>query len=128
MVVAIGSVTTAWNLATTAVGLFKAAAGITAGTAAAGALASTALVGGAAVGAYYSTEAEQTLQQKMDAAKAKGEPNWNEIQWWPQARTNSSSQNVTINVNNGNVSAQQIAEAIRRANRSSGTNVLQTPQ
>jgi|688.fasta_scaffold66753_5 hypothetical protein len=33
-------------------------------------------------------------------------------------------QNVTINVNNGNVTAQDIANAIRRQNRATGTNIL----
>jgi hypothetical protein len=33
-------------------------------------------------------------------------------------------QNVTINVNNGNVTAQQIADTINKANRVSGTNVI----
>jgi hypothetical protein len=33
-------------------------------------------------------------------------------------------QAVTINVNNGNVTAQDIVDAIRKANRATGTNVL----
>jgi hypothetical protein len=35
-------------------------------------------------------------------------------------------QNVTINVNNGNVTAQQIADKINKANRVSGTSVIRT--
>jgi hypothetical protein len=34
------------------------------------------------------------------------------------------SQNVTINVNNGNVTAQQIANAINRGNRATGTSLI----
>jgi hypothetical protein len=34
------------------------------------------------------------------------------------------AQNVTINVNNGNVTAQQIANAINRGNRATGTNLI----
>jgi hypothetical protein len=33
---------------------------------------------------------------------------------------------VTINVNNGNVTAQDIANKINRANRSTGTNLIRT--
>jgi hypothetical protein len=39
-----------------------------------------------------------------------------------ESRTNN--QNVTINVNNGNVTAQQIANAINRGNRTTGTNLI----
>jgi hypothetical protein len=38
----------------------------------------------------------------------------------------SPVQNVTINVNNGNVTAQQIADKINKANRLSGTSVIRT--
>jgi hypothetical protein len=41
-----------------------------------------------------------------------------------EPRTNN--QNVTINVNNGNVTADQIANSIRRANKATGTNILRT--
>ena len=46
----------------------------------------------------------------------------------PQTPTNirqiENAQNVTINVNNGNVTAQQIANAINRGNRATGTNLI----
>jgi hypothetical protein len=35
-------------------------------------------------------------------------------------------QNVTINVNNGNITAQEIADKINRGNRSTGTNLIRT--
>jgi hypothetical protein len=38
----------------------------------------------------------------------------------------SPVQNVTINVNNGNITAQQIADKINKANRVSGTSVIRT--
>jgi hypothetical protein len=123
MVTAIGAVTTAWNAATTAVTLFKAAAGISSVAAVTGGVVGAGLVGGAAVGAYYSTEAQQTLQQKMDAAKAAGEPNWADIQWWPEARTSQPTITNNINVKTG-ATAQEIADAINRANRASGTNLI----
>ena len=34
------------------------------------------------------------------------------------------AQNVTINVNNGNVTAQEIADKVNRANRATGTNII----
>jgi hypothetical protein len=39
-------------------------------------------------------------------------------------RQSDKAQNVTINVNNGNVTAQQIANALNKANRVSGTNLI----
>ena len=50
----------------------------------------------------------------------------------PQTPTNirqlEQAQNVTINVNNGNVTAQEIANAVNRANRASGTNLIRNAQ
>jgi hypothetical protein len=42
----------------------------------------------------------------------------------PNIRQIENAQNVTINVNNGNVTAQQIADTLNRASRSSGTNLI----
>jgi hypothetical protein len=46
----------------------------------------------------------------------------------PQTPTNirqiEQAQNVTINVNNGNVTAQEIADKINRGNRATGTNLI----
>jgi hypothetical protein len=122
MVTAIGAVTAAWQAATTAVTLFKAAAGIStvAGAAAAAGVAGAGLVIGTGIGSYYSTQAEQTLQQKMDEAKAKGEPKLEDIPWWPSPKVNPP-QNVTINVNQGNITAQEIYDKLRRLNKASGT-------
>jgi hypothetical protein len=50
----------------------------------------------------------------------------------PQTPTNirqlEQSQNVVININNGNVNPQQVANAINRANRASGTNLIRGAQ
>jgi hypothetical protein len=120
MVIAIGAVTTAWNAATTAVTLFKAAAGIASVGAVTGGVVGAGLVGGAAAGAYYGTEARQDLQRAIDAAAAKGEPKLEDIPWWPSPKVNPP-QSVTINVNKGNVTAQEILDKIRRLNKASGT-------
>lgn len=46
----------------------------------------------------------------------------------PQTPTNirqiENAQNVTINVNNGNITAQEIADKINRGNRTTGTNLI----
>jgi len=34
------------------------------------------------------------------------------------------AQNVVININNGNITAQEIADKINRGNRSTGTNLI----
>jgi hypothetical protein len=126
MVVAIGGVTTAWNLATIAVNGFKTAAGIAAiaGTAGTAAAIGVPLVGAAAIGGYGKGEALMSLEQKMEQGRANDE--YNRSRGLPLGTP--VPQNITINMNAGNITGQQIADAIRRANRSTGTNVLQTPQ
>jgi len=125
MVIAIGAVTTAWNAATTAVTLFKSAAGIAAiagvSTAvAAGTVGTLGVAGaGAAAGGYLQGQA-LAEQSRIYTGGTRYEG----------AGTlfgdafKAPSQNVTINVNKGNVTAQEIADAIRKAQRITGTNVL----
>lgn len=143
MVAAIATVTAAWKVATTAVGLYKAAALLTGGASAVGAVTGGAaaagaaaggitvgsvalpLVGGAAVGAYYGSDAKQDLRAALDAAE-KGEPYekpWerNGVDINPR---DNVTQNVTINVNNGNVTATEIAGKINKAIKTTGTNVI----
>jgi hypothetical protein len=127
MVTAIGGVTAAWNLATIAVNGFKTAAGIAAAVSGSPVLATGAALAGAGAGGFQQgmALAEQSRIYGGDPSQgyqATGRLFGNAFQ--PPQQT----QNVTINMNAGNITAQQIAEAIRRANRSTGTNVLQTPQ
>jgi hypothetical protein len=128
MVIAIGTVTTAWNIATAAVNAFKAAAGIAAiaGVSTAVGAGTVGVLGaagaGAAVGGYMQG---QTAGQTADIYQ--GETSYEEGGLFGGAfgyGARSSKQNVTININKGNVTAQEIAEAIRKANRVTGTNVL----
>jgi hypothetical protein len=126
MVAAIGGVTAAWNLATIAVNGFKTAAGIAAAVSGSPVLATGAALAGAGAGGYAQgiALAEQSRIYGGDPAvqQQTGRLFGNAFQ--PPQQT----QNVTINMNAGNITAQQIAEAIRKANKSTGTNVLQTPQ
>lgn len=128
MVVAIGAVTTAWNAATTAVTLFKTAAGIAAiaGVSTAVAAGTVATVGtaaaGSALGGWYQGQAlaeQSRIYSGGTTYQGAGTLFGNAFKAPAPA-----PQNVTINVNKGNVTAQEIADAIRKANRVSGTNVL----
>jgi hypothetical protein len=125
MVIAIGAVTTAWNAATTAVTLFKSAAGIAAiagvSTAVgAGTVGTLGIAGaGAALGGY---QTGQVVGQTANIYS--GGTRFEEGRGLFGDAFQPPSQNVTINVNKGNVTAQEIADAIRKANRVTGTNVL----
>jgi hypothetical protein len=125
MVIAIGAVTTAWNAATTAVTLFKSAAGIAAiagvSTAVgAGTVGTLGIAGaGAALGGY---QTGQVVGQTANIYS--GGTRFEEGRGLFGDAFKAPSQNVTINVNKGNVTAQEIADAIRKANRVTGTNVL----
>jgi hypothetical protein len=121
MVIAIGTVTTAWGAATTAVNAFKTAAGIATAIGATGAVGGSLVTAGV-VGGYNSGVAYADLYAKMEAAKAKGEPDWADIQWFPEPRTSTPIIN-NISVRTG-ATAQEIADAINRANRASGTNII----
>jgi hypothetical protein len=127
MVVAIGAVTTAWNAATTAVTLFKAAAGITSVAAVTGGVVGAGLVGGAAAGAYYSTDARTDLQNALDAA-ARGEEYLKPWERNAPMQFPSSSTPSQYTVNNIQVktdaTAKEIADAINRANKATGTNII----
>jgi hypothetical protein len=129
MVIAIGGVTTAWNLATAAVNTFKAAAGIAAiagvSTAVgAGTVGTLGIAGaGAALGGYQQGQVVgQTANIYSGGTRYEEGNGLFGGAFGSGAR--SSTQNVTINVNKGNVTAQEIADAIRKANRVTGTNVL----
>jgi hypothetical protein len=127
MVVAIGAVTTAWNAATTAVTLFKTAAGIAAiaGVSTAVAAGTVATVGvsaaGAAAGGYLQGQALAEQSRIYAGDPSRGYQQTGRL--FGDA-FQAPSQNVTINVNKGNVTAQEIAAEIRKFNRVTGTNVL----
>jgi hypothetical protein len=128
MVVAIGAVTTAWNAATTAVTLFKAAAGITSVAAVTGGVVGTALVGGAAAGAYYSTDARTDLQNALDAAE-RGEKYLKPWERNTPMSFPSGSTPSQYTVNNyvtarTDATPREIADAINRANKATGTNII----
>jgi hypothetical protein len=143
MVTAIAGVTAAWKVATAGVALYKgavalaggvtAAAGVGtavatgAGAAAAGAGAAAAgvagaVAGGAALGGYMQGQVvAETARIYAGGFGQLQESFGYEVS--PEFKRNMA-QNVTINVNNSNVSAQDIANKINRANRNSGTNVI----
>jgi hypothetical protein len=132
MVAGIAAVTTAWNVATAALNFYKTAAGISAvaGAGGAAALAGAGLLGavgvGAAVGGFQQGQvAGQTANLYSGGQRYQGAGTLFGNAF--QAPT-TNNQNVTINVNNGNVNAQQIANAINRRNRSTGTNVIRNVQ
>lgn len=129
MVAAIGGVTAAWNIATAAVNTFKTAAGIATlvGAAGAGTVGALGIVGaGAAAGGYMQGQA--LVEAQKSYPKPDFSPGGGGLFPGAFGRNVPTNQNVTINMNAGNITAQQIADAIRRANKSTGTNVLQTPQ
>ena len=125
MVVAIGTVTTAWNVATAAVSGFKAAAGLAAiagvSTAVgAGTVGTLGIAGaGAAVGGFMQGEA-LGQQSRLYAG------GYGELQRSLGYKVSPEFQ-PTINNNisvKTDATAQEIADAINKANRASGTNLI----
>ena len=123
MVAAIGGVTTAWNIATGAVNAFKTAAGIATAVGVAGAASVTVLGtagAGAAAGGYMQGQAVgQTAEILSGGERYQGAGTL-----FGEAFKPPVTQNVTINVNNGNITAQEIAEKIRKANKITGTDII----
>jgi hypothetical protein len=140
MVVAIGTVTAAWKTATAAVQVFQATAGLSAiaGVSTAVGAGTVGVLGvaaaGAAAGGYIQGQtAGQTAS--IYAGSGEGEGLFGDA--FQSTSTGGStggggtgafeartSQNIVINVNNGNVTAQEIANKINRANRATGTNLI----
>jgi hypothetical protein len=125
MVVAIGTITTAWGLATTAFETYKTAVAIAGAVTAAG-VAATTVVGtgavGAAAGGYMTGQVVGQTANIYSGGSRYEEGNGlfgNAFKPVPQT--------VNININNGNVNPQQVADAINRANRSSGTSIIRQP-
>jgi hypothetical protein len=126
MVVAIGAVTTAWNLATGALNAYKTAAGIAAVAGAAGAagIAGAGLLGaagvGAATGGFMQGQALADQSRIYGGDPAVGYKETGRL-FGDAFTAPRPTQNVTINVNQGNITAQEIYDKLRRLNKASGT-------
>jgi hypothetical protein len=117
MVVAIGAVTTAWNIATGAANAYKAAALLAGAVGAVGAGVGAGLAGvgaGAAVGGFMEGAAKGQ-QSKIYAGTGfqQGGKLFGDAFQQPK-------QNVTININKGNVTPKEIADAINKGTKTSG--------
>ena len=128
MVIAIGAVTTAWNLATAALNIYKTAAGIStvAGAAAAAGIAGAGTLGalgaGAAAGGFIQG---QTLGQQSQIFAGSGFQQGGRLfgdAFQPSAPTTINN-NISVKTD---ATAQEIANAINRANRASGTNLIRS--
>jgi hypothetical protein len=126
MVIAIGAVTTAWNLATAALNLYKTAAGIQAVAGAAGAagIAGAGILGAAGVGAATGGFMQgQTLGQQSQIFAGSGFQQGGKLfgdAFQPPAPTTINN-NISVKTD---ATAKEIADAINRANRASGTNLI----
>jgi hypothetical protein len=121
MVVAIGAVTTAWNIATGAANAYKAAALLAGAVGAVGAGVGAGLAGvgaGAAVGGYMEGVAKGE-QSKIYAGTGfqQGGKLFGDAFQQPK-------QNVTININKGNVTAKEIADAVNKGTKVGGAPIL----
>jgi hypothetical protein len=125
MVIAIGAVTTAWNLATGALNAYKTAAGIAAVAGAAGAagIAGAGVLGAAGVGAAAGGFMQgQTLGQQSQIFAGSGFQQGGRLFGDAfQAPAPVINNNITVQTN---ATATAIADAINRANRASGTNLI----
>ncbi len=125
MVIAIGAVTTAWNLATGALNAYKTASGIAAVAGAAGAagIAGAGVLGAAGVGAAAGGFMQgQTLGQQSQIFAGSGFQQGGRLFGDAfQAPAPVINNNITVQTN---ATATAIADAINRANRASGTNLI----
>ena len=120
MVVAIGGVTTAWNLATVAVNGFKTAAGIAAFASGSAVAQTGAILAGSAAGGFM--EGQQTI---VNANILSGGTRFEEGRGLFggafQAPAPVINNNISVRTD---ATAKEIADAINRANRASGTNLI----
>jgi hypothetical protein len=117
MVVAIGAVTTAWNIATGAANAYKAAAVLAGAVGAVGAGVGAGLAGvgaGAAVGGYMEgvAKGEQSRIYAGTGFQQGGKLFGDAFQ--PKPTT------VNININKGNVTAKEIADAVNKGAKATG--------
>jgi len=118
MVVAIGAVTTAWNIATGAANAYKAAALLAGAVGAVGAGVGAGLAGvgaGAAVGGYMEGVARGQTSRILS-----GDTRYSETGRLFGDAFQQPKQNVTININKGNVTPKEIADAINKGTKSTG--------
>jgi hypothetical protein len=118
MVVAIGAVTTAWNIATGAANAYKAAALLAGAVGAVGAGVGAGLAGvgaGAAVGGYMEGVARGQTSRILS-----GDTRYSETGRLFGDAFQQPKQNVTININKGNVTPKEIADAINKGTKTSG--------
>lgn len=119
MVVAIGAVTTAWNIATGAANAYKAAALLAGAVGAVGAGVGAGLAGvgaGAAVGGYMEGVARGQTSRILS-----GDTRYSETGRLFGDAFQQPKQNVTININKGNVTPKEIADAINKGTKTSGS-------
>jgi hypothetical protein len=121
MVVAIGAVTTAWNIATGAANAYKAAALLAGAVGAVGAGVGAGLAGvgaGAAVGGFMEGAAKGQ-QSKIYAGTGfqQGGKLFGDAFQQPK-------QNVTIKITKGNVTAKEIADAVNKGTKVGGAPIL----
>jgi hypothetical protein len=126
MVIAIGAVTTAWNLATGALNAYKTAAGIAAVAGAAGAagIAGAGVLGAAGVGAAAGGFMQgQVVGQTANiySGGTRFEEGRGLFGGAFQAPAPVINNNITVRTD---ATAKEIADAINRANRASGTNLI----
>jgi hypothetical protein len=122
MVAAIGGVTTAWNLATVAVNGFKTAAGIAAFASGTAVGVAGSIAVGAATGGYLQGQAFAEAQQLFPT----GRTATGNIDLFPGVGTSQApapviNNNISVRTD---ATAQEIANAINRANRATGTNLI----
>jgi hypothetical protein len=118
MVVAIGAVTTAWNIATGAANAYKAAAVLAGAVGAVGAGVGAGLAGvgaGAAVGGYMEGVARGETARILSGGKRYEETGRLFGDAFQQPK-----QNVTININKGNLTAKEIADAVNKGAKATG--------
>lgn len=126
MVVAIGGVTTAWNVATAAVNGFKTAAGIATAVGAGTVGVLGAAGAGAALGGFQQGQALGQQSTIYAGDPSKGFKAGGGL-FGDAFQAPAPTQNVTINVNNGNITAQEIADKVNKGNRTTGTNLIRSP-
>jgi hypothetical protein len=129
MVAAIGGVTTAWNVATAAVNGFKTAAGISAAIGAAGAVGAGtvgvlgAAGAGAALGGFQQGEALGQQSSIYAGDPSKGFKAGGGLFGDAFQAPAPSQTNITINART-DATATEIAAAVNKANRNTGTSVI----